>query len=136
MGTDRKAFDEARKCMRRLRTLRGVRVSFNRAADCFQVILSGDKLLTFSPDENPVLATARFSDLAAVELTPSGLGLYWPKLDVDMYIPALIERAVMKDDSDDTSSDRCSASGSRRVQRWRALKGMGQGRRARRSIAA
>lgn len=36
------------------------------------------------------LADAGPSDLAVIEITPSGLGLHWPKLDADLYVPGLL----------------------------------------------
>ena len=36
------------------------------------------------------LAGASPSQLAEIELSPSGLGLHWPKLDADVYLPALL----------------------------------------------
>ena len=36
------------------------------------------------------LADATPHDLGNVEVTPSGLGLYWSVLDADVYIPALL----------------------------------------------
>jgi len=29
--------------------------------------------------------------LAEIEVSPSGLGLHWPQLDADLYVPALLE---------------------------------------------
>ena len=37
------------------------------------------------------LAGAKASDLADIEISPTGLGLHWPRLDADLYLPALIE---------------------------------------------
>jgi Protein of unknown function (DUF2442) len=37
------------------------------------------------------LAQASDADLAEIEITPSGLGLHWPKLDADIYVPGLLE---------------------------------------------
>jgi Protein of unknown function (DUF2442) len=37
------------------------------------------------------LAGAKASDLAAIEITPTGLGLHWPKLDADLYLPSLLQ---------------------------------------------
>jgi Protein of unknown function (DUF2442) len=37
------------------------------------------------------LAGAAPSDLAEIEITPSGYGLHWPKLDADLWLPALLE---------------------------------------------
>jgi hypothetical protein len=30
-------------------------------------------------------------DLAEIEISPAGLGLHWPKLDADLYVPALLQ---------------------------------------------
>jgi len=31
------------------------------------------------------------ADLAKIEITPAGTGLHWPRLDADLYIPALLQ---------------------------------------------
>jgi hypothetical protein len=37
------------------------------------------------------LAGAKASDLSDIEISPTGLGLHWPRLDADLYLPALME---------------------------------------------
>lgn len=37
------------------------------------------------------LSGASEAALAEIEISPSGQGLHWPKLDVDLYLPALLE---------------------------------------------
>ena len=37
------------------------------------------------------LTDARPDDLTQIEISPSGLGLHWPKLDADIYVPALLQ---------------------------------------------
>jgi hypothetical protein len=37
------------------------------------------------------LAGAKPSDLSKIEISPTGLGLHWPKLDADLYLPALMD---------------------------------------------
>ena len=37
------------------------------------------------------LAEARTADLSEIQITPTGLGLHWPRLDADLYLPALLE---------------------------------------------
>ncbi len=37
------------------------------------------------------LAGAKASDLRTIEISAAGLGLYWPKLDADLYVPALVK---------------------------------------------
>jgi hypothetical protein len=37
------------------------------------------------------LADASPDDLADIEISPAGLGLHWPRLDADLYVPALLQ---------------------------------------------
>ena len=37
------------------------------------------------------LCGASHSELTEIQITATGLGLHWPKLDADLYLPALIE---------------------------------------------
>ncbi|MBR5949894.1 MAG: DUF2442 domain-containing protein [Actinomycetaceae bacterium] len=37
------------------------------------------------------LAGAAPGDLAEIEISPAGLGLHWPRLDADLYVPALLQ---------------------------------------------
>ena len=37
------------------------------------------------------LAGASAIDLSQIEISPAGLGLHWPKLDADVYVPALLQ---------------------------------------------
>jgi hypothetical protein len=39
------------------------------------------------------LADASRSKLTKIKISPNGLGLHWPLLDVDLYVPGLIEGA-------------------------------------------
>jgi hypothetical protein len=39
------------------------------------------------------LTDAPRSKLKKIEIRPNGLGLHWPQLDADLYVPALIEGA-------------------------------------------
>ena len=47
--------------------------------------------LAFPPSLTEGLAGASPEELADVEISPAGLGLQWPKLDADVYIPALLK---------------------------------------------
>lgn len=40
------------------------------------------------------LAGADPADLAEIEITPAGLGLHWPRLDADVYVPGLMDGAL------------------------------------------
>ena len=37
------------------------------------------------------LAAASHENLADIEISPAGLGLHWPQLDADLYVPALLQ---------------------------------------------
>jgi len=45
----------------------------------------------FPPDLAQGLEQATPADLDEIEITPAGLGVHFPKLDADLYIPALLE---------------------------------------------
>jgi hypothetical protein len=45
----------------------------------------------FSPKDAQGLEGASPTQLSEIEITPSGLGLHFPKLDADLYVPALLE---------------------------------------------
>ena len=37
------------------------------------------------------LANASQRDLTEIEISPAGLGLHWPRLDADVYVPGLLQ---------------------------------------------
>jgi hypothetical protein len=37
------------------------------------------------------LAGASHDSLAEIEISPAGLGLHWPRLDADLYVPGLLQ---------------------------------------------
>ena len=47
--------------------------------------------MSFAAERAQGLAGASPSDLAEIEITPSGYGLHWPRLDADLWLPALLE---------------------------------------------
>jgi len=47
--------------------------------------------ILFSPKQAQGLEVAQADDLADAQISPSGLGLHFPKLDADLYLPALLE---------------------------------------------
>ena len=56
--------------------------------------LSSGLDITFPPECAQALGHASSSDLKEIEISPSGLGIYFPKLDVDLYVPALLEGSM------------------------------------------
>ncbi|MGH9599841.1 MAG: DUF2442 domain-containing protein [Bryobacteraceae bacterium] len=47
--------------------------------------------VAFSPRDAEGLANATPAELNAIEISPSGFGIHFPKLDADIYLPALLE---------------------------------------------
>jgi len=54
------------------------------------VDMSNEVEFTFPPEIAQGLAGAAPADLAVVEVSPSGLGLHWPRLDADFSLPGLL----------------------------------------------
>jgi hypothetical protein len=55
------------------------------------VELSTGLTISFHPYNAQGLEDARSADLKEIEISPSGFGLHFPRLDADLYIPALLE---------------------------------------------
>ena len=64
---------------------------YDRRTGRVVVTLSNGLELGFKPHDAQGLEAARPADLAVVEISPSGLGLHFPALDADLYVPALVE---------------------------------------------
>lgn len=64
---------------------------YDPEADRVVVGLSTGVELAFPPRLAEGLASASVEDLSLIEVSPSGLGLHWPRLDADLYMPALLQ---------------------------------------------
>ena len=88
---------EIKQAGQRLQTLRqhghATAVHYDRRRARVVVSLNTGVELAFPPMLAEGLADASPSDLAKVEITPSGLGLHWPSLDADLYVPGLLAGA-------------------------------------------
>jgi predicted transcriptional regulator len=68
-----------------------VSARYDRRRARIVVALSTGVEIAFPPRLAEGLAAASADDLADIEVSPAGLGLHWPKLDADLYVPALLE---------------------------------------------
>jgi hypothetical protein len=68
-----------------------VAVRYDRRIARIVVSLASGLELAFSPHNAQGLENAHPADLVDAEISPSGLGIHFPKLDADLYIPALLE---------------------------------------------
>ena len=55
------------------------------------VRLSSGLEIAFPPSDAQGLEGAKPDELEPIEISPSGLGLHFPKLDADLYLPALLD---------------------------------------------
>jgi hypothetical protein len=78
---------------------RALQASFPRAvsarydAESVRIVirLSSNLDLSFSPNDAQGLENATPSQLAEIEISPSGFGIHFPKLDADLYLPAILQ---------------------------------------------
>jgi hypothetical protein len=55
------------------------------------IALSSHLDVSFSPRHAQGLERATPAQLREIEITPSGFGIHFPKLDADLYVPAILE---------------------------------------------
>jgi hypothetical protein len=70
---------------------RAVSASYDSAREQIVVHLSTRLDVAFSPRDAEGLEGASPAQLDPIEISPSGFGIYFPKLDADLYLPALLE---------------------------------------------
>jgi hypothetical protein len=68
-----------------------VAVRYDRRIARIVITLSSGLDLAFSPHDAQGLEHARPADLLDAQVSPSGMGVHFPRLDADLYIPALLE---------------------------------------------
>jgi len=68
-----------------------VAARYDRDSRKVVIDLSSKLTLSFSPEDAQGLENAKPSDLEVIELSQSGFGVHFPKLDADLYIPGLLE---------------------------------------------
>jgi len=71
--------------------LRAISAHYDRANDRIVVELSSKLAVSFRPADAQGLEHAKPSDLSEIEISPSGFGIHFPRLDADFYVPALLE---------------------------------------------
>src|SRR5271156_2390438 len=75
----------------RKKTPPAVAARYDRSSGRVFVSLSSGVDISFAPRDAEGLENATASQLGQIEITPSGLGIHFPKLDADLYLPALLE---------------------------------------------
>lgn len=92
MAITKQQFEEAEARSQALRSAgRAVSARYDEPSGRVFVNLSSDVQIAFPAARAEGLTGAATEDLAEIEISPSGLGLHWPRLDADIYVPALLE---------------------------------------------
>ena len=68
-----------------------VAVRYDRRMSRIVISLASGLQIAFAPRDAQGLENAHPADLIDAEISPSGLGVHFPKLNADLYIPALLE---------------------------------------------
>ena len=68
-----------------------VAARYDRRVGRVVIALSTGLEIGFKPHDAQGLEAARPAQLAVIEISPSGLGLHFPQLDADLYLPALLQ---------------------------------------------
>jgi Protein of unknown function (DUF2442) len=69
---------------------KAIRAHYDRRVSRIVVSLDNGLELAFPPRLADGLADAAPAALADIEISPTGQGLHWPKLDADLYVPGLL----------------------------------------------
>lgn len=70
---------------------RAVKARYDRHRGRVHVGLNTGVEIAFPARLAQGLAGASDESLSEIEISPAGLGLHWPKLDADLYVPALLQ---------------------------------------------
>jgi hypothetical protein len=70
---------------------RAVAARYDRRLGRVVIALSSKVDVMFSPRDAEGLEKATPAELETIEISPSGFGIHFPKLDADLYLPALLE---------------------------------------------
>lgn len=68
-----------------------MKARYERKRDRVVIELNTGIEVAFRPGDAQGLERAKPDQLNEIEISPSGLGIHFPKLDADIYLPALLE---------------------------------------------
>jgi hypothetical protein len=70
---------------------RAVSVRYDRKTGLIVINLSSKLIISFSPRDVQGIESAQPAQLEEIEISPSGFGIHFPRLDADLYVPGLLE---------------------------------------------
>jgi hypothetical protein len=91
--TEENEFEAANKraAARVVKRPTAVRARYNRRMGLLVIDLNTGFAIAFNPHRAQGLEEAKPEQLSKIEISPSGFGIHFPDLDVDLYLPALLE---------------------------------------------
>ncbi len=81
----------ARAANRLSRTPTATAARYDRRTGKVEIELSTGLTISFRPKDAQGFDLAKPEQLTRIEISPSGLGLYFPAIDADIYLPSLLE---------------------------------------------
>lgn len=81
----------AKGAARLAKTPTALSARYDRRIGRVVIELSSGLEIAFKPHDAQGLEKSKLDDLAEIEISPSGLGLHFPLLDADLYLPALLD---------------------------------------------
>lgn len=90
-ATDREFEEAEARAQAQREAGRAVSARYDRRASRIVVGLNTGVQLAVPVHLVEGLAGASAEDLSGIEISPSGLGLHWPRLDADAYVPGLLQ---------------------------------------------
>ena len=70
---------------------RAVSARYDPKNKSIEIVLSSNLKVSFSPRHAQGLEKATPSQLQKIEISPSGFGIHFPRLDADLYLPAILQ---------------------------------------------
>ena len=70
---------------------RAVSARYDRKNRRIEIDLNSNLKVSFSPRDAQGLERATPSQLQEIQISPSGFGIHFPKLDADLYLPAILQ---------------------------------------------
>jgi hypothetical protein len=80
----------ARALMMRGKNPTVTEAKYDRTTGLILLTLSNGKVFRFSPQNAQGLEHASAAELERIEISPSGFGIHFPKLDADFSVPGLL----------------------------------------------
>lgn len=70
---------------------RAVSAEYDRRTGRIVIYVSSNLIVSFSPGDVEGLENSQPAQLKTIEISPSGLGIHFPSVDADIYLPGLLE---------------------------------------------